>query len=144
MSRVVLAAMNVVILNVAVGWAAIDLDDPAEPWKTAKVGVTTEVPPPFEPIKRTDSTVTCWGRSYKLTGLFPEKISSAGKEILDGPIRMTAKLRSFVKVPPCGRRSSGPVNPRSLSSARIGSRGRVREKCRSSTGEADVGSNTTV
>ena len=37
--------------------AATDLDDPAEPWRTAQAGVTTEVPAPFEPLRLENETV---------------------------------------------------------------------------------------
>lgn len=84
-----LTTVSVLILVFMPGrclFAETDLDDPKEPWKTAAVGVPHDVPPPFEPLKKDGTTVTCWGRSYRLSGLFPEKITAAGQEVLAGPI----------------------------------------------------------
>jgi len=103
MSRIIaVAAIVAVECGLATG-GAIDLDDPAEPWRAAKKGVTSDVPPPFEALKRDGSTVVCWGRSYELTGLFPEKIVSAGRAILAGSVTLTAKLRDGTAVLPQGR-----------------------------------------
>jgi len=93
MWRIFSTAATVVVAHAIFASGAINLDDPAEPWKTARAGITNKVPPPFEALKKTGATVTCWGRSYTLTGLFPEKISSAGKKILVGPITLTVKSR---------------------------------------------------
>jgi len=48
--------MNLILrtlcLAIMVGTSAFagDLSDPTEPWTTANAGVTSQVPPPFEPL----------------------------------------------------------------------------------------------
>ncbi len=71
--------------------ASIDLDDPTEPWKTAKVGITTKVPPPFEELKKNGATIKCWGRKYFVKGPFPVGINGMGKQI-SGPIQMKMRI----------------------------------------------------
>ena len=68
----------------------LNLSDPAEPWRDANIGAEPDhVPPPFEPLKLEGQTVSCWGRSIRMTGLFPAALSSAGKEILVAPITVS-------------------------------------------------------
>jgi len=75
--------------------AYTDLSDPAEPWKTEKFGVTSQVPYPFEPLTvlkaQTQTDVKCWGRTYMLNAPFPVQIESQGKWLLAGPIRLVIK-----------------------------------------------------
>ena len=83
-----------VALCSAVG-AATDLSDPAEPWKTARAGITEQVPPPFEPLTvaadRANPQVSCWGRSYTLGAPLPVQIESLGISLLAGPIRVVLR-----------------------------------------------------
>lgn len=84
--------MTATILLAALGAlpaaAFTDLDDPAEPWRTTPVGVTTDVPAPFEPLSVAGSTVRCWGREYALAGPLPAQITSAGEPLLAAPMRL--------------------------------------------------------
>jgi len=68
--------------------ALIDLSDPAEPWLKTPVGVTQDVPAPFEPLSVNGSAVSCWGRVYELAGPLPTSILSQGEELLAGPMRL--------------------------------------------------------
>ena len=88
MKELLCIASIIVVVSCGFVLAEIDLDDPAEPWKTAKVGVTTDVPPTFQPLRRNGNTVECWNRLYELGELFPRKIRSVGKDILAAPIAM--------------------------------------------------------
>ena len=73
----------------------MDLSDPAEPWRQARIGAEPGVvPPPFEPLRRTGPTVACWGRSIEMTDLFPAAISSAGQQILAAPIAVSLRPTS--------------------------------------------------
>ncbi|MCH2374970.1 MAG: DUF6067 family protein [Planctomycetes bacterium] len=56
-----------------------DLSDPGEPWRNAKAGISSEVPPPFEPLVVNGARVRLWGRSYTLGGAFPTQIDNQGK-----------------------------------------------------------------
>lgn len=68
--------------------AEIDLSDPAEPWLRAPVGVTREVPFPFEPVRLDGTTASVWGRSYELAGPFPAQITSQDAPLLAAPMRL--------------------------------------------------------
>ncbi len=68
-----------------------DLDDPTEPWRTTRVGVSTDVPVPFEKLVRTGNNVTCWGREYSLATPLPGQITSQGEELLAGPMRVVVR-----------------------------------------------------
>ena len=85
-NRIVVAI--VVLASVSSVVWAYDLDDPVEPWREAKAGITTQVPLPFEPLQIEDRKVTCWGRDYILDGLFPAQITSQDKDMLAAPMRM--------------------------------------------------------
>lgn len=50
---------------------AADLDDPAEPWRTAQEGISTDVPPPVRPRRR-----------------LPRRIANQGEEMLAGFIEL--------------------------------------------------------
>ncbi len=84
----------IVSLLVGCGYpaAAMDLDDPAEPWLTARAGVSTDVPPPFEPLQLEGHVVRLWGRRYDLGGIFPRHIENQGEEMLAGPIELIVGL----------------------------------------------------
>ena len=68
--------------------SAMDLDDPSEPWLRNPVGVTQEVPAPFEKLSSAGDTVSCWGRKYELGGLLPRQVTSQGEALLAGPMRL--------------------------------------------------------
>ncbi len=68
-----------------------DLDDPSEPWRTAKSGVTTKVLRPYTPLALREQVVGCWGREYAVDGLFPTAIRSQGQELLVRPIELRIK-----------------------------------------------------
>lgn len=68
--------------------AYTDLSDPAEPWLEQPVGISTEVPHPFEPLAVEGDTVSCWDREYSLAAPFPAQITSRGEELLAAPVRV--------------------------------------------------------
>ena len=61
-----LAVLSAIALGAGAASAVTDLDDPNEPWRHQTVGVTTDVPPPFEPLSLDGSQASCWGRTYTL------------------------------------------------------------------------------
>lgn len=82
------AAILLAALGALPAAAFTDLDDPTEPWLAEPVGVTTDVPVPFEPLAVNGSTVRCWGREYYLAGPLPAQITSAGEALLAAPMRV--------------------------------------------------------
>ncbi len=68
--------------------AEIDLSDPAEPWLQTPVGVTEDVPVPFEPVTIEGSRASIWGRTYDLAGPFPAQMTSAGEPLFAAPMRL--------------------------------------------------------
>ena len=122
----VFVAAAIIVANISPARAEIDLDDPSEPWLTAKVGVTADVPPPFEPLKRKGPEVTCWGRSYRLTGLFPEKITGAGKELLVGPVKVILETQGATHVLSGGKPSFGLARGDRIEWQASGSAGPIR------------------
>ena len=69
-----------------------ELDDPAEPWRKVRAGVTDKVMPPYTPLVRTADQVQCWGRSYSLGGLFPNDVTSQDQKLLVRPITLQVCL----------------------------------------------------
>ena len=67
---------------------AYDLADPSEPWLKAKAGVTTQVPPPFEPPVRDGSKGTIWGRVFDFGQLLPAQITNQDREMFQRPPRL--------------------------------------------------------
>ena len=68
-----------------------DLDDPREPWRESKSGITTQVMPPYTPLVRKENSVECWGRTYELGALFPVSVTSQGHKIFTGPVTLKIK-----------------------------------------------------
>ena len=67
---------------------ALDLSDPAEPWRTSRTGISTQVPAPFEKLAVAGQKVSCWGREYTLGTPLPRQISSQDEPLLAGPMRV--------------------------------------------------------
>ena len=86
-----LAAFCLSTLAAAAASTFTDLDDPNEPWRHEAVGVTTDVPSPFEPLSVDGSQVSCWGRTYTLATPLPAQITSHGQELLAAPMRIIAE-----------------------------------------------------
>jgi hypothetical protein len=63
------------------GAQSYDLDDPAEPWSTARVGQTTDVPFPFQPLATDAGQVSMWGRTYELGSILPAQIHNQQAEM---------------------------------------------------------------
>ncbi|MCX8126549.1 MAG: DUF6067 family protein, partial [Dehalococcoidia bacterium] len=64
---------------------------PKPPWLGNREGMTDKVLPPWTPLKVKGSSVMPWGRVYTWGGLpFPQKVSTAGAEVLSGPMRLIA------------------------------------------------------
>lgn len=61
-------------------------------WIGNDIGKVTEVPPPWTPLQTSANQINCWGRQYQFgkDGL-PEKVISAGENLLAAPITLTAK-----------------------------------------------------
>jgi len=68
--------------------AYTDLDDPAEPWRVARVGIDANVPEPFEKLRVDGNHISCWGRTYTVASPFPLQITSNGEKLLAGPMRL--------------------------------------------------------
>ncbi|MGC9318949.1 MAG: glycoside hydrolase domain-containing protein, partial [Armatimonadota bacterium] len=81
-------AVSVVLMAAAPVLAYTDLSDPNEPWLQDPVGVSTDVPHPFEPLTVDGATVSCWGREYSLAAPLPAQITSQGQELLAAPVRV--------------------------------------------------------
>ncbi|MAE63203.1 MAG: hypothetical protein CMJ18_02925 [Phycisphaeraceae bacterium] len=83
------------LIFVVAAWAApaktYDLNDPAEPWRTARAGISTEVMPPHTPLERDGDRVRCWGRVYVLGSLFPSEATSREQKLLAAPIALQRK-----------------------------------------------------
>lgn len=68
------------------------------PWLGSPAGVTEEVLPPWTPIEvelkgaKKALVVKPWGREYEFAGMFPDRIATAGKDVLAGPIRIVARV----------------------------------------------------
>jgi hypothetical protein len=73
------------------GLLAVDLSDPAEPWRTAQIGVSDAVPVPFEKLAVAGTKVKCWGREYALAAPLPVQITSQGEALLAGPMRLVVQ-----------------------------------------------------
>ena len=68
-----------------------DLDNPEQPWKTSKSGITSRVMPPYTPLVRDGLTVSCWGREYVLDGLFLSAVKSQQHKFLKQPVELRVK-----------------------------------------------------
>ena len=73
------------------GAARYDLNDPAEPWRTSRTGITARVMPPYTPLARRETAVSCWGRACGLGALLPTRISSQRQPLLARPIALELK-----------------------------------------------------
>ncbi|MCH2131067.1 MAG: DUF6067 family protein [Pirellulaceae bacterium] len=60
------------------GACGYDLGDPSEPWTTARAGLVTEVPFPFESLDTNGNRVSIWGRTYELGSMLPAQIKNQG------------------------------------------------------------------
>ena len=89
--RVVCAAC--LTLAVCAGGLAneYELDDPAEPWRTARAGLTEQVMPPYTPLVCRGNQVRCLGRQYDLSGHFPTAVVSQDLSLLTRPIALRIK-----------------------------------------------------
>ena len=65
---------------------------PTPEWLDANVGVSEDVPPPWQPLEvdRDARAVTCWGREHDLAGLLPQQVRSQGEPLLASPMRLRA------------------------------------------------------
>ena len=60
-------------------------------WWDKGLGLSMEVPPPFEPLRVKGHTIGLWKRRYDFDGkLLPQRITSRGTELLAAPIRVLA------------------------------------------------------
>jgi len=111
--------------------AEIDLSDPAEPWLQTHVGVSQEVPAPFEPVTVEGSRLSVWGRTYDLAGPFPAQMTSAGEPLFAAPMRLVLSAggeehvlsagdvtRSLPRRPPARSPSRPPAGSSTMASCR--------------------------
>ena len=68
-----------------------DLDDPSEPWRTSRSGVTRKIMPPYTPLVHEERTVSSWGRTHTFDGLFPSQVVSQDQDLLHRPIELQIK-----------------------------------------------------
>ncbi len=78
----------------AAGIDRYSLDDPKEPWRQLKSGISTNVMSPYSGLLRDSNKVYCWGRSYELGVLFPASIVSQEQKILVEPIVLKIKMNN--------------------------------------------------
>jgi len=65
---------------------------PKPEWLGNKVGITGKVPSPWTPIEASETKFGVWGRQYDCTAsLLFRQITSNGKELLAGPVRLVVK-----------------------------------------------------
>lgn len=64
------------------------------PWYKCRAGISDKVMPDWTPVKAEGNVVSIWGREihFAPSGI-PEKIISAGEDILAGPIRLTVSAQ---------------------------------------------------
>ncbi|MBF0244060.1 MAG: laminin G domain-containing protein, partial [Planctomycetes bacterium] len=64
------------------------------PWYGSRAGISDKVMPEWTPVKADGNVVSIWGRDihFSASGI-PEKIISAGEDILAGPIRLSASFQ---------------------------------------------------
>ena len=90
-----LAMVSLVCLTVAAAAGGsvrpYDLDDPSEPWRTSRSGVTHQIMPPYTPLVHEGRTVSSWGRTHAFEGLFPSAVVSQGQDLLHRPIELQLK-----------------------------------------------------
>ena len=56
-------------------------------WVGTKVGISNEVPPPWNPVKNNNGSFSCWGRTYKFGGQgVISSIKSVNRELLTRPV----------------------------------------------------------
>ncbi|MFQ6096305.1 MAG: glycoside hydrolase domain-containing protein [Armatimonadota bacterium] len=69
-----------------------EFEKPERPaWLGSKEGITDEVLPPWTPLRMRGASVRPWGRRYDFDRLpFPSKVTTAGAQVLAGPIRLVA------------------------------------------------------
>lgn len=65
---------------------------PPMPWLGNSLGKERKVLPPWTPLSRKGDSIFCWGREYGFdkSGL-PDRIVSAGKNLLAAPVRLIAR-----------------------------------------------------
>lgn len=62
---------------------------PLPDWYGNTIGITTDAPKPFTPIRRRDDTLEVWGRRLHFDGrLFPVRLETQGRQILQAPIEL--------------------------------------------------------
>jgi len=62
-------------------------------WRNNLIGVSKEVPPPWEPLSRNGNIIKCWGRSYSFEKSFmPSMIESQNVKLFSGPALLKGKI----------------------------------------------------
>jgi hypothetical protein len=62
-------------------------------WENNTLGLDRRVPPPWQPISIKGKTLEVWGRSHRFgAGLFPEQITSQGRDLLASPMRLRLRV----------------------------------------------------
>ena len=66
------------------------------PWYGCRAGVSDKVMPEWTPVKADGNVVSIWGREIHFTAAgLPEKIMSAGQDILAGPVELTVTAQGL-------------------------------------------------
>lgn len=88
-----------------------DLSEPTEPWRNAGAGITMKVPPPFEPLRLNDHTVSMWGRRYSLGPSLPLQIENQGVEMFSAAPRVRLIVAGQELQPSSGKLSVSTIRP---------------------------------
>jgi hypothetical protein len=67
--------------------------EPQPEWLNNTIGISETVPVPWTPLAMAGRRASCWGRDYDFGAAgFPAQINILGKDILTGPVRVSATI----------------------------------------------------
>lgn len=73
-------------------------------WAAGRAGRSDKVMSPWTPMQVQDETIACWGREFGYKGtLFPEQVTSQGKELLAGAPYLRLKTNKGIRVLKAGK-----------------------------------------
>jgi len=82
----------------------------AGPWQNTRLGRDDAVPPPFTPVTVAGQSVSVCGRTYQWRDpLFPVQITSAGQDLLAGPVELLPVSAGAADTLPTGRPNTATV-----------------------------------
>ena len=103
-----------------------DLDDPSEPWRTSRSGVTRKIMPPYTPLVHDGRTVSSWGRTHTFDGLFPSQVVSQDQDLMHRPIELQIKQNGQWKSVQAQRIEFGASDPDRVEFEASGAVGPIR------------------